>query len=99
MSLDKFFDTVNQDQDSYVAKLKEIVAIPSISCVAERRADTVRMGEWLIAELERLGASTKRVEPGTQELGGQTVDLPPVVLATYGADPSKKTVLIYGHYD
>ena len=36
---------------------------------------------------------------GIQELEGQTIPLPPVVLASYGTDPSKKTVLVYGHYD
>ena len=38
-------------------------------------------------------------ELGKQTLQGSTIDLPPVVLASYGNDPSKKTVLVYGHYD
>ncbi|KAJ1654488.1 hypothetical protein IWQ61_005588 [Dispira simplex] len=97
--METLFSFVNENQDKYVEKLREIVSIRSVSSSADYRPDTIRMGEWLIAELKRLGASTKRVEPGTQELEGTTVPLPPVVLATYGTDPSKKTVLIYGHYD
>ncbi|KAJ1977981.1 hypothetical protein H4R33_006095 [Dimargaris cristalligena] len=99
MSLEKFFNAIDANQDIYVQRLKEIVAIKSISGEPECRADTIFMGEWFLAELERLGASTKRVEPGTQEIGGRTLPLPPVVLATYGTDPLKKTVLVYGHYD
>lgn len=30
---------------------------------------------------------------------GSKIDLPPIILATYGNDPKKKTVLVYGHYD
>ncbi|KAI8054293.1 hypothetical protein BDF22DRAFT_678279 [Syncephalis plumigaleata] len=99
MSVDRFFEHVDKQQDDYVQRLREIVAIPSVSCDLERRKDVVRMGEWLINELEKLGATTKRVEPGTQVLEGQTIDLPPVVLGTYGTDPAKKTLLVYGHYD
>ncbi|RKP09262.1 hypothetical protein THASP1DRAFT_28940 [Thamnocephalis sphaerospora] len=99
MTVDKFFEHVDKQQDDYVQRLREIVAIPSVSCDLAYRKDVVRMGEWLINELEKLGATTKRVEPGTQVLEGQTIDLPPVVLGTYGTDPNKKTLLVYGHYD
>lgn len=37
--------------------------------------------------------------PGKQTLEGKELDLPPIVLGQYGNDPSKKTVLVYGHYD
>ncbi|KAJ1925083.1 hypothetical protein IWQ60_004795 [Tieghemiomyces parasiticus] len=99
MSLEQFFQAIDANQDIYVQRLKEIVAIKSVSGEPEHRSDTILMGEWLLAELERLGATTKRVEPGVQKVNGRTLPLPPVVLATYGEDPAKKTVLIYGHYD
>lgn len=38
-------------------------------------------------------------EVGEQELEGERVKLPPVVLGTLGNDPNKKTLLVYGHYD
>lgn len=56
------------------------------------------MGKWLETELLRLGATVELREIGKQSLEGKVVDLPPVVLADYGKDPNKKTVLVYGHY-
>lgn len=38
-------------------------------------------------------------DPGTHEMDGHTLQLPPIVLGAYGRDPAKKTVLVYGHYD
>ncbi|KAI8872679.1 CNDP dipeptidase [Ramicandelaber brevisporus] len=99
MTIDNYFAHIEANQSKYIDRLREIVAIPSVSGDVAHRAQVVKMGEWLLDELKRLGATTKRVEPGKQELEGQTIDLPPVVLATYGTDPTKKTVLIYGHYD
>ena len=36
---------------------------------------------------------------GEQVLDGKTISLPPVITATHGNDPEKKTILVYGHYD
>lgn len=33
---------------------------------------------------------------GTQQIDGQTLELPPVVLGTLGRDATKKTLLVYG---
>ncbi|KAJ1922322.1 hypothetical protein H4219_000184 [Mycoemilia scoparia] len=98
-SLSKYYETVEQDKQHYIDRLSEIVAIPSVSCSADHRPDVVRMGHWLKDQWEALGAETKLVNPGTQELEGKTLDLPPVVLGKYGNDPAKKTLLVYGHYD
>jgi len=58
------------------------------------------MSEFLVSELETLGASVETRDVGMQQMhDGTTLKLPPVVLATYGNDPAKKTVLVYGHYD
>ncbi len=43
--------------------------------------------------------SVKTHLPGKQMLEGQELDLPPIVLGSYGTDASKKTVLVYGKYD
>ena len=37
--------------------------------------------------------------PEMQTLNGQQIPLPPILVGTYGQDPAKKTVLVYGHYD
>lgn len=72
----------------------------SVSSDAARRQDVVRMSEFLVSELKALGASVETRDVGIQKMhDGSTLKLPPVVLATYGNDSSKKTVLVYGHYD
>ncbi|KAJ2995038.1 hypothetical protein HDV02_001115 [Globomyces sp. JEL0801] len=97
--MDKFSEFVDKHQDDYVKKLAEVVAIPSVSGTVEHRPEVVRMGQWLEKELTRLGATVSMRNVGKQTLEGQVIDLPPVVLAHYGSDPKKKTVLVYGHYD
>lgn len=32
-------------------------------------------------------------------MDGQELELPPAVLGTYGNDPTRPTILLYGHYD
>ena len=36
---------------------------------------------------------------GKHKMDGKELDLPPVILGTYGNDPAKKTIMVYGHYD
>ncbi|KAJ1344117.1 hypothetical protein BSLG_001257 [Batrachochytrium salamandrivorans] len=60
-------------------------SILSVSADVQHRPDVIRMG--------LCGAASQ------QQLEGQEIDLPPIILATYGTDPTKKTVLVYGHYD
>jgi acetylornithine deacetylase/succinyl-diaminopimelate desuccinylase-like protein len=57
------------------------------------------MGMWLKGELEALGVTVQVRHPGKQQLEGQTIDLPPILLGSMGSDKGKKTVCIYGHYD
>lgn len=61
------------------------------------------MGEFLRDELAALGAEVELQPLGKQQIVGMKEadlpDLPPLVLARYGNDKSKKTVLVYGHYD
>jgi acetylornithine deacetylase/succinyl-diaminopimelate desuccinylase-like protein len=49
--------------------------------------------------MKRLDISHEVHLPGKQVLEGETIDLPPIILGTYGQDTNKKTVLVYGHYD
>ncbi|KAG2185787.1 hypothetical protein INT43_002224 [Umbelopsis isabellina] len=100
MSVPKFFEYVDQHQTDFIDRLRKAVEIPSVSSEAARRPDVVRMAEFLVSELKNLGASVETRDVGIQKMhDGSSLNLPPVVLATYGNDPSKKTVLVYGHYD
>ncbi|KAJ9077866.1 hypothetical protein DSO57_1012689 [Entomophthora muscae] len=84
--MDLFYAYVNKHQDDFVQKLKEVVAIKSVSSDPSLRDEVFKMGAWLHREMERLGASTKIVELGLQEGENPGLKLPPVIL-------------VYGHYD
>ncbi|KNC98799.1 metallodipeptidase [Spizellomyces punctatus DAOM BR117] len=98
-TFEKLSKYVDENQKFYIERLAEVVAIPSVSGEAARRPEVHRMGQWLVSELKRLGASVNIHNPGKQTLEGKELELPPIVLGQYGSDPNKKTVLVYGHYD
>ncbi|PVU91558.1 hypothetical protein BB559_004072 [Furculomyces boomerangus] len=98
-NLSTFFNYVNENSQYLIGTLREAVAIPSVSSDAKKRSEVFRMADWVKDRLVKLGADVKTVDPGTQELQGQTVQLPPVILSRYGNDSNKKNILVYGHYD
>jgi len=57
------------------------------------------MANFLKQELESVGVTTLLADVGTQEIDGQTLPLPPVILGRIGNDKNKKTILVYGHFD
>jgi Cys-Gly metallodipeptidase DUG1 len=96
--LDGFFQQVDASADHFIERLRQAVAIPSVSSEAARRPDVVRMGHFLADELKALGASVE-LRPLGKQPDNPELDLPPVVLARYGDDKAKRTILVYGHYD
>jgi Cys-Gly metallodipeptidase DUG1 len=56
------------------------------------------MGEFLATELKAVGAEVE-LRPLGKQPHKEHLDLPPVVLARYGNDAAKRTILVYGHYD
>lgn len=56
------------------------------------------MGEFLASELKNLGAHVE-LRPLGKQPHKEHLELPPVVVARYGEDPKKRTILVYGHYD
>ena len=58
------------------------------------------MMHWLKSHVERLGGKGDLHELGNQDMpDGVTVPLPPILTATFGSDPTKKTICVYGHAD
>ena len=57
------------------------------------------MAEFLQNELRGVGAQVRAVDLVSHLLDGQELTLPPAIFAEIGNDPSKKTILCYGHYD
>src|SRR4051794_31013817 len=70
-----------------VAKLEELLAIPSISLDPAHAGDMRRAADWLADERGWAGG---RVVEG---------DGHPVVLAEWLGRPGAPTILVYGHYD
>lgn len=56
------------------------------------------MSKFLEEQLKSIGATYVSHPLGPQP-GHPELELPPVIVARYGSDTKKRTVLVYGHYD
>jgi len=80
-----------KNRERFLADLKEIVAIPSVSMQDEHKDDMVSAAEWLAAHLTWLGMDKVQLLPTAKH---------PVVFGEWmKAGNDAPTVLIYGHYD
>jgi len=95
----EFLEYIDRNSDAFVKRLAAAVAIPSVSGDPVHREDVLAMANWLNGELRQVGVDTKLVDLGKQTIEGRELSLPPAILGRIGNDPSKKTVLIYGHFD
>uniref|UniRef100_A0A1I8BKJ6 M20_dimer domain-containing protein n=1 Tax=Meloidogyne hapla TaxID=6305 RepID=A0A1I8BKJ6_MELHA len=87
---DTIFKYIESNKNLWIERLREAVAIPSVSATAEHRQDMMK----------KLGIICKQIENSNQTLpDGTTIPLPPVLFGTLGNDKKKKTLLIYGHLD
>lgn len=78
-------------QQNFLAALKHLITIPSVSTAPEHKADMQRAAEWLRTRLLEISMSHAEIYP---------TDGHPVVYAEcLKAGPQKPTLLIYGHYD
>ncbi len=76
--------------DRYLSELFDWLRIPSISADPAYKNDVQRAAQWLADHFKTIGASDVTIHPTAGH---------PIVTARIGNDPSKKTVLVYGHYD
>lgn len=81
---------LDHHRERHLHELMEFLAIPSISALDSHQADVRSAAVWLMRKIQSLGVDTASLD----ETGGH-----PVVRASYGDDPQKPTVLIYGHFD
>lgn len=87
-------------QDRMIADLREMVAIRSVSGSFEHHSEIGRMVKWIEAYLKRLKATTcERFDIGSYVVDGKSIKLPTVILASFGRDAKKKTILVYARYD
>ncbi len=81
---------LEENKDRFLEELFALIRIPSISSIADHKPDMQRMAEALKASLLAVGVDKAEVMPTEGN---------PVVYAEKIIDPSKPTVLVYGHYD
>ncbi len=74
-----------------LGKMKEIIAIPSVSTDPERKEDIQNAAKWLEKELHDLGMTRVEIFPTPRH--------PIVYGENLKAGEDKPTALIYGHYD
>jgi acetylornithine deacetylase/succinyl-diaminopimelate desuccinylase-like protein len=88
--MDKVIDFINVNREKYLDELKALLAIPSISALAEHSDDVKRCAAWCADEMRRIGLENVHL-----------IDTPgfPVVYGDWLGAPGAPTILFYGHYD
>jgi acetylornithine deacetylase/succinyl-diaminopimelate desuccinylase-like protein len=81
---------MNQQQHRQLDRLKEFLRFPSVSTDSSHKNDVRACARWLRELYQEAGLRGELVE---------TQGNPVVLARTEPADPAKKTLLIYGHYD
>ena len=79
-----------QHKERFLNELLELLRIPSISAKSEHKADMIACAEAFKNRLLEAGADKVEIYPTPGH---------PIVYAEKIIDPSKPTVLVYGHYD
>ena len=83
-------DYKEKNKDRFLNELLELLRIPSVSAKSEHKADMLSCAEAVKARLIEAGVDKVEIYPTEGH---------PVVYAEKIIDPSKPTVLVYGHYD
>ncbi|KAI5278392.1 Beta-Ala-His Dipeptidase [Manis pentadactyla] len=99
---ERVFQYIDLHQNEFVQTLRDWVAVESDSVqpLPHLRRELLRMMAQAADKLRHLGATVASVDLGSQQLpDGQTLPIPPIVLADLGNDPKKPTVCFYGHLD
>ena len=86
----KIAEYIQTNRQRFLEELFGLIRIPSISSESSHKQDMVKAAEYLRDQILKAGADRAQVMP---------TDGNPVVYAEKIIDPSKKTVLVYGHYD
>ncbi len=82
---------ITKNQKRFIQDLNACIRIPSVSSQSKRKKEVKRCAEFLKKEFLKIGFHTAEIQPTKGH---------PVLFAEWKhPDPSKPTVLIYGHYD
>lgn len=83
-------DYQDKNKDRFLNELLELLKIPSVSARGEHKEDMKRCAEAVKDSLLKAGADKAVIYPTEGH---------PIVYAEKITDPSRPTVLVYGHYD
>ncbi len=83
-------DYQEKNKDKFLHELLELLRIPSVSAKTEHKEDMIRCAEAFKLRLLEAGADKVEIYPTEGH---------PIVYGEKIIDPSKPTVLVYGHYD
>ncbi|MFN6089186.1 MAG: dipeptidase [Cyclobacteriaceae bacterium] len=81
---------IQTNQDRFLSELFDLLRIPSVSADSKHKPDVRKAAEYVIQKLKDAGADSVEL----CETKGH-----PIVYGEKMIDPSKPTVLVYGHYD
>ena len=79
-----------KNKDRFLNEMLDLLKVPSISAKSEHKGDMKKTADLVMQRLKEAGADKAAVMPTEGH---------PVVYAEKIIDPSKPTVLVYGHYD
>lgn len=83
-------DHIEKNKEKYLSELFDLLRIPSVSADSKHKDDVRKAALFVMNKLKEAGAD--KVE--LMETGGH-----PIVFGEKTVDPSRPTVLVYGHYD
>ena len=83
-------DYQEKNKDRFLNELLDLLRIPSVSAKTEHKPDMTKCAEAVKQRLQDAGVDKAEIYP---------TDGHPVVYGEKIIDPSKPTVLVYGHYD
>lgn len=83
-------DYQDKNKDRFLNELLDLLRIPSVSAKAEHKTDMIACADAVKQRLLEAGVDKAEIYPTAGH---------PVVYAEKIVDPSKPTVLVYGHYD
>lgn len=91
---------MDQHVEEYIHRLREAVALDSVSSDPCKRSRCLDMANYLCKWIEQLGGKLVVKHIGKQQLAdGQVLDYPPIIFGDFSAEPHKPVLLAYGHYD
>ncbi len=88
--MDKAIQHAIGNQETYKNQLIDLLKIPSISTDPAYTKAVKQAGEWVVADMQRIGLTAELIESNRH----------PLVYGEWmGAGDDKPTILFYGHYD